>query len=302
MKVFSSRRAVVAVCCILITDIHGFNTRPTGGAWKHHVATAKEFQNEMPTILKKLNNNNMDDDSLNRSFADIATKTSPPLFFPAAVAAVSILFTALPAEAASVSDGSVIPSALAAYGHYVTLLIAMGLLVYERISLEAGIILSKEKEKSIIIADAAYLLTCALVVATGSARATDYGKGMDFYIHEPYFWLKMAFVSVQAGLGAFPAITYIKRAGGVFGDQDVEPMSEKLTIRLQKVFNAEISGLIFIPLAATLMTRGVSYSPDFPWQAGAALTSVALLGSSAFYAKQALTWSDDDKVLQSEKI
>lgn len=205
------------------------------------------------------------------------------------VAALPTLLTALPAEAAV---GGAIPSALAAYGHYLALLVGVGCLVYERITIEPG--MSLEKEKSVVIADAVYLLSFASVMVTGYYRATEYGKGIDFYVHEPYFWLKMAFVAIQGGLEAFPAIVYIKRAGGLFGNSKIEPLSEKLSGRLHKVLNAELSALLFTPLAATVMARGVSYSQDFPWQAGLALTGVALLGSSALYAKQALTWTEDE--------
>jgi hypothetical protein len=73
-----------------------------------------------------------------------------------------------------------------------------------------------------------------------------------------------------------------------------EPMSDKLVARMQQILNAEITGLVSIPLVAALMARGVLYWDDFPWPAGAALTAVATAGASFFYAKQALTWKEDD--------
>jgi putative membrane protein len=215
-------------------------------------------------------------------------------FAPATIVSIPILLTALPAYAAG-SGGGVIPSALFAYGHYVMLLIAMGLLVYERVTIQPN--MSQEQEKSAAIADALYLLTFAAIVGTGASRTIDYGKDVDFYIHEPFFWVKMALVGVQGGIGAFPALTHIRRAKGVFGNDKLEPLSEKLSTRLHKVINAEITGILSIPFMATFMARGVGYSQEFPWQAGAALTGLALLGSSAAYAKQALTWTEDDVAL-----
>ena len=76
----------------------------------------------------------------------------------------------------------------------------------------------------------------------------------------------------------------------------MEPLSQKLSTRMHKVLNAEITGILSIPLMATFMARGVWYSQDFPWQAGAAFTGLALMGSSVVYAKQALTWAEDDEV------
>lgn len=99
----------------------------------------------------------------------------------------------------------------------------------------------------------------------------------------------------MGGLSLFPTITFIKRGEKLFKDQPIEPMSEKLAKRTQSVINAEISALLSIPLLATLMARGVWYSNDFPWQAGAAVCAVALLGSGTLYAKQALQWKEDSE-------
>ena len=70
-------------------------------------------------------------------------------------------------------------------------------------------------------------------------------------------------------------------------------MSEKLATRITKIVNGELLAVCSIPLAAALMSRGVAYSADMPWQAGAApiaLTSVAL-GSK--YVKEAINWEED---------
>ncbi|GKY90773.1 hypothetical protein MPSEU_000050100 [Mayamaea pseudoterrestris] len=212
------------------------------------------------------------------------------IFLPALIAAVPILTTAMPADAAT--GGGAVPSALFAYGHYFGLLAAMGLLVYERVTIQPG--MTREQERNAAIADALYLISFFAIVATGASRTIDYGKGFDFYSHEPFFWIKMATVGVQGGIGAFPALTHLRRAKGIWGNEMVEPMSTKLSTRMHKVLNAEITGLLSIPFFATFMARGVWYSQEFPWQAGAAFTGLALLGSSALYAKQAFSWVEDD--------
>lgn len=209
---------------------------------------------------------------------------------PSTAAAISIL-SFIPAFPANAIVTDVIPNALVAYSHYLFILIVMGILVYERITVEAG--MSKETEKSLVIADAAYGAAALVLFITGYFRAVDYGKGWDFYSHEPIFWLKFASASLLAGLSAFPTITLIKRGIPIFRGEDVEPMSEKLAKRMKQVINAEISAILFIPLLATLMARGVSYSNDFPWPAGAAFATIVFLGSGFFYAKQALSWNDD---------
>lgn len=74
------------------------------------------------------------------------------------------------------------------------------------------------------------------------------------------------------------------------------PVSDELAARLQQVINAEISAILSIPLLATLMARGVWYSQDFPWQVGLTTAILATVGSFYFYARQALTWTEDEAV------
>jgi hypothetical protein len=70
-------------------------------------------------------------------------------------------------------------------------------------------------------------------------------------------------------------------------------MSDRLAKRMAAVLNAEISGVVTIPLLATLMARGVTYWNDFPWPVGLALTVLISGGSCYYYGKQALTWTDE---------
>jgi len=59
--------------------------------------------------------------------------------------------------------------------------------------------------------------------------------------------------------------------------------------------NAEITAVLSIPLVATFMARGVWYWDDFPWPIGLALAIAATVGSFYLYAKQALTWTDNEE-------
>jgi uncharacterized membrane protein len=183
-------------------------------------------------------------------------------------------------------------SALLAYGHYFFILLGTILLCYERFTVEAN--MSVEKEKSLVIADALYGIVGAALAGTGYFRViSEYGKGWDYYAHEPLFWLKLTAAGLLAGLSLFPTITFIQRGSKIFqNDTTIEPMSEALATRIRKVLNAELSAILSVPLLATLMARGVAYQPDFPWQLGAGLTVLTLVGSGAFYAQKALTWTE----------
>jgi hypothetical protein len=62
---------------------------------------------------------------------------------------------------------------------------------------------------------------------------------------------------------------------------------------LHQIINAEISAILSIPILATLMARGVLYSPDFPYQIGLVASIAATGGSFYFYARQALSWKEE---------
>ena len=209
----------------------------------------------------------------------------------ALVSAAPLLFLgAEPAFAASASNS--IPSALAAYGHYLGLVLACLCLTTERLTVKEN--MSSEEEDRIAIADAVYGIAGLLIVYTGYLRVTVYGKGWEFYSHEPIFWLKMLLVAVMGASSFFPTVKIIQRsvakqqAGGTIAS----PMSAKLANRMTSIINAELLAILSIPLAATMMARGVGYADWLPWQAGAALPALALVGLGAKYVKEALDWQD----------
>lgn len=192
------------------------------------------------------------------------------------------------AEAAS---GSAVPSAMAAYGHYLSILVMTAAITAERLTVKPN--MSIDEEKFMGAADITVGISGVAVLVSGYYRATQYGKGWDFYSHEPIFWVKMAFLGIFGGLSLFPTITIIQRLVKIQQEGAIEPMSEELAVRMTKVLNAELTALAFIPLAATLMARGVAYTNDFPTQVvGPAFFAVVTAGAVYKYVKDAITWKD----------
>ena len=97
-----------------------------------------------------------------------------------------------PAQAALPSS---IPSAFAAYGHYLALLLTTAVLVAERLLIRPG--MTEDDFDTAVTADAVYGVAGLLTVFTGYLQVTQYGKGWEFYSHEPIFWLKMTLLSVM---------------------------------------------------------------------------------------------------------
>ena len=118
----------------------------------------------------------------------------------------------LEANAADGSNGGgQLLSALAAYGHYFSLFVIVGCLVTERLTVRPN--MSDEEENRLAIADTTYGVAGLLLAYTGYLRATaDWGKGFDYYAHEPIFWVKIIFVAIFGAVSFFPTTKIIQRS------------------------------------------------------------------------------------------
>jgi putative membrane protein len=203
-----------------------------------------------------------------------------------------------------VTAGGSLSSALFAYGHYFSIIAIVGIVMTERWTLENGPNMTEEEENRLAIADTLYGAVGLLIVYTGYYRLSDpaLGKGTYFYIHEPVFWLKMAMVGVLGAASLFNTTKIIQRSITRFSGEDdkvVEPMSEELCNRMKSICNAELTGIVFIPMAATFMTRGIGYNESIPWQAEAAGVALIFLGLGFKYVKEALTF--EERLLETKK-
>uniref|UniRef100_A0A7S4ARG6 H(+)-exporting diphosphatase n=1 Tax=Pseudo-nitzschia australis TaxID=44445 RepID=A0A7S4ARG6_9STRA len=192
-----------------------------------------------------------------------------------------------------ITAGGSVKSALFAYGHYFSILGIVAILMTERWTLENGPNLSDEEENRLAIADTLYGVFGLLLVYTGYYRLSDtaLGKGTDFYIHEPIFWLKIALVGVLGAASFFNTTKIIQRSiARNTGDKIAEPMSEELCNRMKSICNAQLTGLVFIPVAATFMARGIGYNESIPWPAEAGVSALIFLGLGFKYIKEALTF------------
>ena len=109
---------------------------------------------------------------------DAAPRHRAPVI--AALAAASLV-TAGPALAADA-----LPSAIAAYSHYLALMGIVGSLTTERLLLKED--MDEASFDLLATADIAYGLSGLLILVSGYFRATQYAKGWEFYAHEPLFF------------------------------------------------------------------------------------------------------------------
>eukprot|EP00440_Ansanella_granifera_P021492 gb/GFBE01023329.1/.p1 GENE.gb/GFBE01023329.1/~~gb/GFBE01023329.1/.p1 ORF type:complete len:281 (+),score=53.76 gb/GFBE01023329.1/:1-843(+) len=227
--------------------------------------------------------------SESRSERENVRQAGPELLTPALLT----LLASSPAHAEEANAFAEVPSALVAYGHYLALIVSTGALVTERLTIKPG--MTKEEEERLAFADAVYGVSGLLVLITGYLRVTSYGKGWEFYQHEPIFWVKLVLVAVAGASSLFPTITIVRRALARkdAGDAGIAPISSKLAARMTSIVNAELLAIASIPLTATLMARGVGYLDWLPWQAGAAPVVLAAGGLGFKYVKEVLDWKED---------
>ena len=146
-----------------------------------------------------------------------------------------------------------ITEALAAYGHFISIFTLLALLVaeaalYRRTLAESTLTLLRRL-------DALYLVAAIAVIATGSARVFFFAKGAAFYAANPLFWVKMALFLAVGLLSVPPTLHYIRSAKRLSGGTLV--IEDKSYRRIRGCLTAQLLLFALIPLAATLMARGI---------------------------------------------
>jgi uncharacterized membrane protein len=143
---------------------------------------------------------------------------------------------------------SPVASAFAAYGHYLGLVLIAATLTTEKFLIKPE--LTEEEAKTLVVADSVYGIAGVLVLYTGYLRVTQYGKGWEYYAHEPIFWVKMGLFAVMGSSSLFCTTKIVQMAvKQTNGEAGATTLGEKLSARMQKIVNGELLALGSIPLA-----------------------------------------------------
>ncbi len=132
-------------------------------------------------------------------------------------------------------------------------LLTMTLLLGTELALCRGA-LDRPAVERLTFADGLYGLSSGLLLLAGSARVLFGAKGWMFYVANPVFWLKIALFLLVAGLSVRPTFTFLRwrktlREGGIIGADQ--------TAAIRRWVHAEAVVLLFIPITAALMARGI---------------------------------------------
>lgn len=103
--------------------------------------------------------------------------------------------------------------------------------------------------------DAAYGAAAGLLLAAGLARVVFGAKGASFYTGNPVFWVKVTFFVVVGLLSIAPTVRLARWRKAPAG---ALPSPAELDAT-RKLVSLELVVLLFIPLAAAMMARGIGY-------------------------------------------
>jgi putative membrane protein len=127
-------------------------------------------------------------------------------------------------------------------------------LVYEFVAFRRG--MGIEEVRSIQRVDLAYGISAGLLLVVGLLRVFIFEKGVNFYIHSPFFWVKMTAFAIVGLLSIDPTIRYI-RWNKTLSQNKAPEISEGEYKRTRLLLWLELMGIVVILFAAPMMARGI---------------------------------------------
>jgi putative membrane protein len=143
-----------------------------------------------------------------------------------------------------------IVAALLSAIHLLTLALGLGAVVWRGRALAR---LGNGGWEDVLTADTAWGLAAGLWIASGIARLFFGGKGVGFYTHNGFFWIKMALFAAVFVLELAPMTGFIRvRAARRRG----EPLPQLPLTRFQRINAIEVAFVIAMVVVAAFMARG----------------------------------------------
>ncbi|CAJ0786795.1 MULTISPECIES: DUF2214 family protein [Ralstonia] len=144
--------------------------------------------------------------------------------------------------------------ALLAYLHYISIFTLIVFLTAEAVVLRPD--MTPETRKRLARYDAVFGFAALAVLITGLLRVVYGAKGYAFYVHNPVFHVKVGLFVLIGLMSIIPTVNILrwKKQGKTLPDFVPTPAEIAKTRRWVMI---ESHLIIFIPLAAVLMARGI---------------------------------------------
>ena len=147
-----------------------------------------------------------------------------------------------------------ISTAMMAFLHHLFAFTLVACVVYEFIAYRKGMTI--DEARRIQRADLVYGISAGLLLAVGLLRVFFFEKGVNFYIHSQFFWVKMSAFLIVGLLSIDPSIRYI-RWNKTLSQNKAPEISEAEFKRTRLLLWLELAGIVIILLAAPMMARGI---------------------------------------------
>jgi len=134
-----------------------------------------------------------------------------------------------------------------AIGHHLLVFTLLGLLVAEAMMLRPQ--MSVLEVRRVASLDGLYGLTAVAVIAVGVCRVFFGLKGPEAYVHNPWFWAKMAAFAVVGLASIGPTVTLIGWNGRLKRDPSDLPESAAIA-KLRRYLTVELAAFAAIPVFA----------------------------------------------------
>lgn len=143
------------------------------------------------------------------------------------------------------------------YLHYIGIMVLMGALIAEHLTLKPGI--TKEQVKSLASVNVILIIAVVVVLATGLLRWFVFDpKGIDFFSKNPLFHIKLTLFVVMAVLSIFPSRKFCKwnkqAKQGNHLDISGRDIKKQLTF-----IRIELLLLAIIPILAVMVALGKGF-------------------------------------------
>jgi putative membrane protein len=147
-------------------------------------------------------------------------------------------------------------SALFAFFHHLCAFTLTACLIYEFIAYRREMSLADARRIQRV--DLVYGISAGLLLVFGLLRVFFFEKGVNFYVHSPFFWVKMAASAMVGILSIDPTIRFI-RWNNTIRENEAPEITDAEHKRTRTLLWLETIGILVILFAAPMMARGVGY-------------------------------------------
>jgi len=147
-----------------------------------------------------------------------------------------------------------VTTAFVAFLHHLLAFTLVACVAYEFLAFRN--VLTLEEARRIQRVDLVYGISAGLLLIVGLLRVFIFEKGVNFYIHNPFFWVKMAAFALVALMSIDPTLRFI-RWNQTLKEGRPPEISEAEFRRTRLLLHLELVGIVIILLAAAMMARGI---------------------------------------------